>query len=48
MHCIFFNNSPVWNLDSKTLTRIELIIYNTTNGISALRKHVNINHFTIF
>lgn len=30
----FFYNSPVWNLNSETLARIELIIYITTNGIT--------------
>jgi hypothetical protein len=25
-----------------------LIIYNTTNGINALKKHVNLNHCNIY
>jgi hypothetical protein len=35
------------NVNPKTQTRKGLIIYNTINGIVALRKHVNLDHFNI-
>jgi hypothetical protein len=35
------------NLNSKTQGRRGLIIYNTTNGMIALRKHVNVDHSII-
>jgi hypothetical protein len=38
MHCIFCYNSRA---------RRGFIIYNTTNSIAALKKHVNVNHFII-
>jgi hypothetical protein len=44
MHCIFGHSNPILNLNSKTQARKGLIIYNTTNYIIALRKHVNANH----
>jgi hypothetical protein len=47
MHCIICYNSPILNLNSKTQVRRELIVYNTTNGITTLRKHVNVNHLII-
>jgi len=39
MHYIFCYNSQA---------RRGLIIYNTTNSITALKKHVNVNHSIIF
>jgi hypothetical protein len=48
MHCIICYNSPILNLNSKTQVKKWLIIYNTTSGIIALRKHVNVNDFIIF
>jgi hypothetical protein len=48
MHCIFYYNSPILNLSSKTQARQGLIIYNTTNGITTLKKHVNSDHCNIF
>jgi len=38
MHYIFYYNSQA---------RKELFIYNTTNNITALKKHVNVNHSII-
>jgi hypothetical protein len=48
MRCIFCHNNPILNINPKTQAGKKLIIYNTTNDITALRKHVNLNHFTIF
>jgi hypothetical protein len=31
----------------KTQTRKGLILYNTTNGITSLKKHVKVNYFII-
>jgi hypothetical protein len=47
MHCIFCNNNPILNVNPKIQARKRLIIYNTTNGIAPLRKHVNLYHFNI-
>jgi hypothetical protein len=44
MHCIISHNNPILNLNPKTQARKGLIIYNTTNGIVALKKHVNSYH----
>jgi hypothetical protein len=44
MHCIFCHNNPILNVNPKTQTRKGLITYNITNGIVALRKHVNLDH----
>ncbi len=35
------------NLNPKTQARKGLIIYDTTNGIVTLRKHVNIDHSNV-
>ncbi len=48
MHYIFCYNNLILNLNPKTQTRRGLIICNTFNGIIALRKHVNVDHFNIF
>ncbi len=44
MHCILYHNNPILHVNPKTQARKGLIIYNTTNGIVALKKHVNSNH----
>jgi len=44
---IIYHNNPILNVNPKTQARKKLIIYNTTNGITALRKHVNSNHLNI-
>jgi len=44
MRCILCHNNPILNLNPKTQARKGLFIYNTTNGITTLRKHVNSNH----
>jgi len=48
MHCILCQNSLVLNSNPKIQAKRGLIIYNTTNGIVELRKHVNSNHCKIF
>jgi hypothetical protein len=45
MHCVLCHNNPVLNINPKI--RKGLIIYNTTNDIVALRKHVNSYHSNI-
>ncbi len=40
-------NSPIWFCNPKIQVRKGLIIYNTTNGITTLKKHVNANHYII-
>jgi hypothetical protein len=47
MHCILCHSNPILNLNPKTQARKGLIIYNTINGIIALRKHVNSNHSNV-
>jgi len=47
MHCILCQNSLVLNSNPKIQAKRGLIIYNTTNGIVELRKHVNSNHCKI-
>ncbi len=41
IHCILCHNNPILNVNPKIQARKGLIIYNTTNGIATLRKHVN-------
>jgi hypothetical protein len=48
MRCILCHNNPILNVNPKTQARKGLIIYNTTNGIVALKKHVNLDHSNIF
>jgi hypothetical protein len=43
MRCILCYNSPILFCNPKTQARKGLIIYNTTNGITTLKKHVNAN-----
>jgi hypothetical protein len=47
MHCIPCHNNPILNVNPKIQARKGLIIYNTTNGVATLKKHVNVNHFNI-
>jgi len=47
MHCIFCHNNPILNVNPKIQARKGLIIYNITNDIVALKKHVNSDHFNI-
>jgi len=44
MWCIIGHNNPILNVNPKTQARKGLIIYNSFNGIIALKKHVNSNH----
>jgi hypothetical protein len=48
MCCIFYHNNPILNLNPKTQARKGLIIYNTTNGITTLKKCVNSYHSNVF
>jgi hypothetical protein len=48
MHCIFCHNNLILIVNPKMQTRKGLITYNITNGITALRKHINSNHPNIF
>jgi len=48
MHCIIYHNNPILYLNLKTQARKGLIIYNTNNSITALKKHVNLDHFDVF
>jgi beta-lactamase class A len=47
MICIFCYDSLILNLNPKIQSKKGLIIYNTTNDIITLRKHVNVNHYII-
>jgi len=47
IRCILCYNSPVLFCNPKTQARKDLIIYNTTNGITKLKKKVNANDFII-
>ncbi len=47
VHCIFYYNNPILNVNPKIQARKRLIIYNTTNGIARLKKHVNLDHSNI-
>ncbi len=44
MRCILCHNNPILNVNQKTQARKGLIIYNSSYGIVALRKHVNLDH----
>jgi hypothetical protein len=46
--CILCHNNLVLNLNSKIQARKRLIIYNTIDGITTLRKHVKSNQCNIF
>ncbi len=47
MRCILCYNSPILFCNLKTQARKNLIIYNTTNGITTLKKQVNANNYII-
>jgi hypothetical protein len=48
MHYILCHNNPILNVNPKTQARKGLIIFNTSNCISTLRKHANLDHSNIF
>jgi hypothetical protein len=48
IHCILCHNNPILNVNPKRKLGKGLITYNTTNGIVALRKHINSNHPIFF
>jgi hypothetical protein len=47
MKCILCCNNPILVYNLKIQARKGLTLYNTTNGIITLKKHVNANHFII-
>lgn len=47
MGCIFCYNNSIFITDAKTQVREGLILYNTTNDITSLKKHVFVNHSNI-
>jgi len=48
MTCIIWYNNPILLGNAKTQEKIFTIItYNTTNGITTLKKHMNLDHYTI-
>jgi hypothetical protein len=47
MRCIICHNNPILNINPKTQASKGLIIYNSSNDIIALRKHVNSGCFNI-
>ncbi len=47
MRCILCYNSSILFCNLKTQARKNLIIYNTTNGITTLKKQVNANNYII-
>jgi hypothetical protein len=48
MHCIFCHKSSILNLNPKTQVKRKLIMYNTINVITTLKKHVNSYHCNFF
>ncbi len=44
---ILCHSNPILNLNPKTQAKKGLIIYDTTNGIATLRKHVNTNRSNV-
>jgi hypothetical protein len=44
MRCIFCHNNPIFNVNPKTQARKGLIIYNSSYGIVASRKHITSDH----
>jgi hypothetical protein len=48
MWCILCHNNPILNVNPKTQIRKGLIIYNSSNGIMALRKQINSYQPNIF
>jgi hypothetical protein len=48
MWCILCHNNPILNINPKTQVRKGLIIYYSSNGITALKKYVNSNYLNIY
>ncbi len=48
MQCILCHNDSILNVNPKTKARKGLVIHNSSNGISTLKKHVNLDHPNIF
>jgi len=47
MRCIFCYASPILITNAKTQARKGLILYNSVNGITTLKKHVYVDHYMI-
>jgi hypothetical protein len=47
MKCIFCHFNPILITNAKTQARKGLILYNSANGIIALKKHVYVDHCII-
>ncbi len=47
MKCILCYNCLILVCNSRTQVNKGLILYNTTNGITTLKKHVNVDHSII-
>ncbi len=47
MQCIISCNSPILFCSLQVQAMKGLFVYNTTNGITTLKKHLNANHFII-
>jgi hypothetical protein len=47
MQCTLCHNDPILNVNPNTQARKRLVIYNSSNGIVSLRKHVNSYHLNI-
>ncbi len=47
MGCLFCYNNPIVITNAKTQAKRGLILYNTTNDIITLKKHVFTNHSSV-
>jgi hypothetical protein len=47
MKCIFCHFNPILITNAKTQARKGLILYNSANGITTLKKHVYVDHCII-
>jgi len=46
MRCILCYSSPILFCNFKTQARKHLILYDITNGITSLKKHVNVDYYS--
>ncbi len=46
--CLLCSNAPMNVFNPRTQARKGLISYYKTNGITSLKKHVDVNHFLIY
>ncbi len=47
MRCMLCYQNPVIGINSRTQARKSLIFYYKTNGITSLKKHVDVDHTII-